>query len=175
MGDKAEFHELFVASQRRLFAYILTVLPRIEDAREVFQNTCVVILNKSDQYVPGTDFARWACQIAHFEICNYRRKRQRELLVLDSQVLDSLALKQFQDWDEADRRQAALQRCLGRLSEADRQLIEARYRRNIPARQLAAELSRPEDTVYKALQRIRHRLQRCIEASLRIEEHANGE
>src|SRR5689334_1282086 len=90
MGSIEEFHELFVANQRRLFLFILTILPRVEDAREVFQNTCVVILNKSGEFVSGTDFASWACQIAHFEICNYRRKRQRELLLLDNQFLDSL-------------------------------------------------------------------------------------
>src|SRR4051812_17278070 len=166
MGSTTEFHELFVANQRRLFAFILTVVPRIEDAREVFQNTCVVVLNKSDQYVAGTDFARWGCQIAHFEICNYRRKRQRELLIFDNDVLDSLASKQLQNWADADRRKAALQRCLARLCDTDRQLIEARYRGNVTSRQLAAELCRPEDTVYKALQRIRHRLQHCIEACL---------
>ena len=174
MGSTTEFHELFVANQRRLFAFILTVVPRIEDAREIFQNTCVVVLNKSDEFVTGTDFARWVCQIAHFEICNYRQKRQRELLILDNNVLDSLASKQLNNWGEADQRKAALERCLARLNESDRQLIEARYRRNITSRQLAAELSRPEDTVYKRrCQRIRHRLQQCIEACLCSEERRN--
>lgn len=169
-----DFIELFVANQRRVFGYVLTALPRMEDAREVFQATCIVLLNKASQYTPGTDFARWACQIAYFEICNYRRKRHRDLMILDSQVLDTLASKQVENWDQAERRARALEVCLSRLSQQDRELIKARYQRDVTARQLAADLSRPADTVYKALRRIRRRLQYCIEKALAREEHIDG-
>jgi len=170
-----EFQQLFIANQRRIFGYILTLLPRIDDAREVFQNTCVVLLKKADQFVHGTEFTHWACQIAYFEVCNFRRKRQRELLVLDNEVLDSLMSKQLSSTrDGGEHRQAALKQCLARLSPQDIQLIQARYSKNLTARQLAKELSRPEDSVYKALRRIRRRLQHCIECIERVLEHGAG-
>lgn len=169
-GMDADFHELFAENQRRVFGYILTLLPRIDDAKEVFQSTSVIVLKKAEQYEKGTDFAKWACQIAHFEVCNYRRKRHKEFLVLDSEVLDSLAAKQATGVELEDRRGAVLKQCLGKLKPRDRQLIEARYRRNVTARQLANELSRPADNVYKALQRIRQNLQQCIERTLAAED-----
>ena len=169
-GADADFHDLFVENQRRVFGYILTLLPKLDDAKEVFQATSVVIFKKADQFVQGTDFAKWACQIAHFEVCNYRRKRHKEFLVLDTEVLESIAAKQAAGVENVDYRQAALRQCLGKLNADDRQLIEARYRRNVTARQLAAEMSRPADNVYKALQRIRRRLQQCIERTLAAEE-----
>jgi RNA polymerase sigma-70 factor, ECF subfamily len=160
---REEFHQLFIENQHRVFAYILTVLPRVDDAREVFQSTCLILLNKADQFEPGTSFVKWACQIAHFEVCNYRRRRQREFLVIEDQVLESLLAKQLAQLEQIGNRQEALRLCLDRLPSQDRQLIDARYQRNITARQLARELGRPEDTVYKALRRIRSRLQQCIE------------
>lgn len=166
-----EFHDLFMKNQRRIFGYILTLLPRLDDANEVFQSTSVVIFRKADQFVQGTEFAKWACQIAHFEVCNYRRKRHAKLLVLDTEVLDSLAAKQMASAAADNRRQAALQSCLSKLRKSDRQLIEERYRRNVTARQLAAEMSRPADSVYKALRRIRGRLQQCIDRTLGSEDH----
>jgi RNA polymerase sigma-70 factor (ECF subfamily) len=166
----AEFHDLFVENQRRVFGYILTLLPRIDDAREVFQATSLVVFKKANQFERGTDFTKWACQIAHFEVCNYRRKKHKEFLVLDTEVLDTLAAKQVAGAEFEDRRSTVLKQCLGKLSSSDRQLIQARYRRNITARQLAVELSRPADGVYKALQRIRRGLQQCIERTLAAEE-----
>jgi RNA polymerase sigma-70 factor (ECF subfamily) len=166
----SDFHDVFVQNQRRVFCYILTLLPRIEDAKEVFQSTSLAVFKKADQFVPGTDFAKWACQIAYFEVCNYRRKQHTRFLVLDSEVLDSLAAKQWAGVEIEDRRQSALQNCLSKLNSRDRELLELRYRRNVTSRQLAAELSRPADSVYKALQRIRRRLQQCIERSLASED-----
>lgn len=171
-GADADFHELFVENQRRIFGYILTLLPKLEDAKEVFQTTSVVIFRKADQFVRGTDFPKWACQIAHFEVCNYRRKRQKEFLVLDTEVLETIAAKQAVSVENDEDRRAALRQCLGKLNADDCQLIEARYRRNVTSRQLAAEMSRPADNVYKALQRIRRRLQQCIERTMAAEERS---
>ena len=38
----------------------------------------MVILGKAAQFAAGTDFFRWACQIAKYEVYNYRRRRQAE-------------------------------------------------------------------------------------------------
>jgi RNA polymerase sigma-70 factor (ECF subfamily) len=171
-GAQVEFQRLFLENQRRVFGYILTLVPSLDDAREIFQNVCVVIFSKSGQFAAGTDFAKWACQIAHFEVFNYRRRRQKEGAWLSSDVLEALAAKRLEAAGELEARQAALQSCLGKMRPKDRELIETRYRRNLTSRNLAAELGRPADTVYKALRRIRRALYQCIERTLaREEEH----
>lgn len=164
-----EFHDLFMENRRRVFGYILTLLPKLEDAEEVYQAACVVILEKSEQFKTGTDFAKWACQIAHFEVLNYRRRKHREFMVLDGAVLEAMAARQLAAIEGEDLRQTALQGCLGKLNKNDRKLIESRYRRNVTTRQLAAEISRPAENVYKSLQRIRRQLQQCIERTLAAE------
>jgi RNA polymerase sigma-70 factor (ECF subfamily) len=169
-GAQVEFHRLFLENQRRVFGYILTLVPSLDDAREIFQNACVVIFAKSGQFTAGTDFAKWACQIAHFEVFNYRRRRQKEGAWLSTDVLGALASKRLEAAGELDARAAALQTCLNKMRPKDRELIETRYRRNQTSRSLAVELGRPIDTVYKALRRIRQSLYECIERTLAREE-----
>lgn len=169
-GSQLEFQRLFVENQRRIFGYILTLVPSSDDAQEIFQNVCVVIFSKADQFVAGTDFAKWACQIAHYEVYSYRRRRQEKGAWLSTEVLDSLAAKRHDAADELEARYSALRSCLGKLRTSDRKLIESRYRRDITARDLAIELGRPIDTIYKALRRIRRSLYACIERTLAREE-----
>jgi RNA polymerase sigma-70 factor (ECF subfamily) len=81
MGNSLD-HDVFtthlMAVQRRLYAYILTILPNLSDADDVLQDTNAVLLRKRTQFVAGTEFGAWACRVAYFEVLALRRKRQRE-------------------------------------------------------------------------------------------------
>lgn len=164
--EQAEFHRLFVQSQRRIFGYILTLLPRLTDAEEVFQQSCVIILGKATQFAPGTDFVAWACQIAKFEVYNYRRRRQGERLHFNDALLDRIAACRIQKSDLLEQELDALRGCVHKLPPSDRHLIQEQYKRKITSRMLAAELGRPTNSVYKAIQRIRRRLRDCVEKVL---------
>jgi RNA polymerase sigma-70 factor (ECF subfamily) len=163
---RSEFHRLFVENQRRLFGFVLTLLPRIDEAEEVFQNICVVLLGKFDAFEPGTSFIRWACQIAKYEVLNYRRRSRRDHLVFTENEVELLAERRLELEPELDSRRTALRQCLQKLRPEDRRLVQARYAGNCNARVAAERLHMQENTVYKALQRIRRALRRCIDATL---------
>ena len=169
--DQTEFHRLFVQSQRRIFGYILTLLPRLADAEEVFQQTCVIILSKAVQFHPGTDFVGWACRIAQYEVYNYRRRQQGERLHFDDALLDRISACRLQKEEFLEEELDALCRCVAKLSASDRHLIQEQYRRRITSRVLAAELGRPANSVYKAIRRIRRKLRECVEKVLSQEAH----
>jgi len=57
-----------------------------------------------------------------------------------------------------------------KLSDRDRQLVLQRYTEKINSRQLASRIGRPENTVYKALSRIRRLLMECVDHVLRVED-----
>lgn len=172
--DQTEFHRLFVQGQRRIFGHILTLLPRMSDAEEVFQQTCVIILGKANQFAPGTDFVRWACQIAQFEVYNYRRRLSGERVRFNDALLDQIAARRLERGDLLEAELDAMRGCVDKLSPVDRQLIQKRYAERITSRALATELGRPSNTVYKAIQRIRRMLRDCIEKALSRDEHAQG-
>ena len=80
-------------------------------------NVNVVIWQKAANYVEGTDFWRWASQIAYFEVLTYRKRRGRDRLVFDDDLLASVAVEADRQmaWIDADlvasaplRREAAL-------------------------------------------------------------------
>lgn len=174
--DQSGFHHLFVQNQRRVFGYILTLLPRLADAEEVFQQTCVVILGKSAQFTPGTDFARWACQIAQYEVYNYRRRQQGlgQRMFLSDDLLDKIATRRLENGELLEVELEALRRCVEILPPVDQHLIRERYARKITSRALAAELGRPANTVYKAIQRIRRALRHCVERAVMAQSRAKG-
>src|SRR5260221_10163530 len=65
---------LITRHQRQVFAYIYTLVPDRHDAEDLLQETSVVICEKFDEFVPGTDFVAWACQIAWWRGCFTREK-----------------------------------------------------------------------------------------------------
>jgi RNA polymerase sigma-70 factor, ECF subfamily len=164
------FHRLFLSNQRRLFGYILTLLPRMEEAEEVLQDASVIILSKAADFRPGTDFLCWACQIAKFEVFNYRRRHQGERLRMTDAALDAVADRRLAEREHLETRHRALWECLERLPPRDRSLIEARYAEKTTSRALAVKLGMIENTVYKALGRIRRALRVCIERKVAQED-----
>ncbi len=160
--------------QRRLYAYILTLLPNLADADDVLQDTNAVLLRKREEYTAGTEFGAWACRVAYFEVLALCKKRQRErsrVLFADQDLLDNLA-------DEAEGRFAAadqalltrLERCIKKLSPLHRQLIRLRYGNNLLSDEIAENLVRSASAVRQLLYRIRIRLLKCLQENATTEE-----
>ena len=57
---------LLTQHQRRIFAYIYTLVPNRTDAEDILQETSLIICEKFHDFKPGTDFVAWACQIAYW-------------------------------------------------------------------------------------------------------------
>src|SRR5262245_41559176 len=71
-GDRPEkvkqFLRLFLKNERRLYAYVLTLLPNRTDAEDVLQEATLVLWDKFDDEHPPDDFAAWGCRIAYFKV-----------------------------------------------------------------------------------------------------------
>src|SRR3712207_5862982 len=71
------FLRLFLQNERRLYAYILTLLPHRADADDVLQDVSVVMWDKFDDTHPPDDFVAWGCRVAYFKVLDFYKKRQR--------------------------------------------------------------------------------------------------
>src|SRR3954471_10128650 len=90
--EQDRFVEQFVRCQDRVYAYIVTLLPNRNDAEEVFQQTSMALWKKWPQYDASRDFVRWACGMAHLEVCNFLRKHAgRSTVGLSEDVLLEVA------------------------------------------------------------------------------------
>jgi RNA polymerase sigma-70 factor (ECF subfamily) len=155
---------MVIDAQRRLNAYILTLVPNLADADDVLQETNATLLRKQVEFELGTHFWPWACRVAYFEVLAFRRRRQRDRLAcgFDDELLSQLGADAVAHFGNLDERLSALDDCMGRLTMKDRDLIHLRYCQQQDARQIAGRLGRTVRAVYQALYRIRNDLAQCV-------------
>jgi RNA polymerase sigma-70 factor (ECF subfamily) len=172
LTDRTEqFLTLFNRHQRQIYGFVRSMLARLEDAEEVFQETSVAMWRSFDQFQEGTNALAWARQIAKNRVLAFCKKRRRDPLMLSPEAIEALA--QAGEEDKAGvARSAALANCMRRLAPSDREIIAARYGSKATTVQVAKDLGRPLNTIYKALQRIRRSLLLCVERTLAREELA---
>ncbi len=163
-----EFIHLFTRHQRQLYLLILAQLGKLQDAEEALQETNVVILSKHHQFVPGTNFFAWAAQVAHYEVLKSRQRKQRDRLRFSDEFVDAVATEMESQVDLEFRREA-LQDCLGKLRDKDRDLIRRRYQPGGSGRDEAQHLGRPANSLYQSIGRIRRTLFECIRRRLTTE------
>ena len=156
--------------QDRLYAYIRALVFDVDAAREILQETNVVMLAKAAEPAAEENFDAWACKVAYYEVLSYRRDRARDRLELfDERLLEQVAARAEEVGRHADRRSRALEACLDGLPSRQRELISARYGSSGTVKSLAEHFGRPARTLATQLFRIRQQLLDCIERRLQGE------
>src|SRR5438552_2043418 len=138
------FLRLFLQNERRLYAYILTLLPHRADVDDVLQEASLVMWDKFDERRPPDDFAAWGCRIAYFKVLDFYKKSRRSRVCFSQALLERLgetAVEQAATLQLDDRREA-LAACLEKLSTRDRDLLARRFAAGATTRSAAAEVGR---------------------------------
>jgi len=167
--SREPFVQLLAKHEPAVRAFIFSLLPNWADAEEVMQDTSLVIWRKFDQFVPGTNFLRWACRIAELEVRRFRSKKHRDRLRFGDPTLEQIASIQIEESDLLDLRRRALVDCVKRLNDRDRSLLASRYVDNVPGKKIATEKGQLVETIYKRLQRIRRRLYDCVSRAVAVD------
>ena len=102
------------------------------------QETNAVLWRKRSEYVPGTNFFAWACNVAFYEACKARKKRRRKVPVFSDVFLQGVMPELAAAVEAADPLLATLQDCVQRLSLHDRELIQRRDDDGATVRSVAA-------------------------------------
>src|SRR5262245_2809137 len=173
-GKSKRFLRLFLQNERRLYAYILTLLPNRADADDVLQEASLVMWDKFDEDSPPADFAAWGCRIAYFKVLDFCKKRQRSRVLFSQPVLERLAETAAEQAAalQLDERREALAGCLEKLRPRDRDLLAHRFAEGATVQSTAAHDGRSVDAVYKALAKIRQTLFDCVTRTIAIGRHA---
>ena len=158
----ARFLRLYTRHQHSILAYIFTLVANRADAEDLLQETSVVLWEKFDQFEPDTDFVAWACRVAFLKVLNHRRQSARADLLLEDDLLETLAARTLQLAPQLEQRRQALADCISRLAERDRQMILARYEPGGGVQRAAEVSGRSLGATYKALYRIRKALFDCV-------------
>lgn len=168
-AQQQQFVQLMAVHQRRIYAYILTLIANRSDADDILQQTCVVLWSKFDTFDLDTNFAAWACRIAYFEVQAFRRQKT-PLVNLDDKLLEMISDRTVARSAELDLRYEALAGCVGDLGDADRDLLRRRYTDDATVPEVASDIGRPTQGLYKSYHRIHRWLLECIQRRLAQEE-----
>jgi len=166
--DRADqnFVTLFLRHQRRIFGFILTVLPDPDAADEVFQETSLILWSKAERFDPTGDFVRWAVGIAVNVIRNRRAKRRGDRLLFDDDLIDRIAEARCERGDEFDDRRRALNGCLGKLEPDDRAFVTRCSSARGEIGRIADETGRTGNSLHQRLHRLRRALLECVRRTM---------
>ncbi len=75
-----EFVQHLTASQSALYAFVVALIGRTDEANDVLQETNMKLCKRADKYDPQQPFLRWAYVFARFEVMAWRKRQQRSRL-----------------------------------------------------------------------------------------------
>ena len=160
------FVQLLGQSQRRIFLFVMSMVPNWNDAEEIIQETNLLLWREFDHFEPGTNFAAWACQVALYQVLAWRKRQQRDRVRFSPAFLEAIAEEATAEADWLEDRSRALAHCIEKLPERHRILLRCRYNEGRAIDAIGQELGRSADAIYRTLSRIRHSLYNCVTESL---------
>ncbi len=163
------FLRLYQANERRIYGFILALVPDWSEAEDLLQETTMVMWSKFETFELGTDFAAWAMRIARYRVMNYRKKKRHQKVLFSDEVVEALEGRARTATVQLDAFRDALRECLQKLPGRDRELVHLRYEYDATTKSVAERLGRGLDAVYKALNRIHVQLFHCVRRTLAME------
>ena len=166
--EMSHFVKQLTDAQPSIRAFIVSLMPGSPDVNDVLQDTNVVIWEKLSSYQPGSNFKAWSFTIAKNKVKAQLNKNKRNLSpVLDEEILNIICDTWHQGTEEqVSSKQIALDRCLSRLDNSSKVLIEARYTNTSSLEDHARRLGTTGQSIRVQLYRIREKLRTCVNSRL---------
>ena len=163
-----EVIRILLNDRQRLCSVAYVVVTDFPKAEDLFQDLVVKAVQRIEQFNDEEHLHRWGtAAIRNAAIDQVRQSKTR------SQILSALAYEKLEarqaHIDEgllANERRDALQVCVDRLSEKERQLLHRRYERGESGEELAQALGISVDAIYKRLSRLHRDLRLAVQKEL---------
>ena len=103
------FVEMFTANQSQLYNYIYSQTGRVDQAKDILQETNRKLWQLREEFDYRREFLPWAFTVAYNQVRAFRSKTKRERLVFqDDEVVHAIANEQVTWNRQSDDRGAAL-------------------------------------------------------------------
>ncbi len=158
-----QFVTLLIKNQNRVFRFLMTLVPRREDAEDLLQQTSVTLWKSREKYDPSSgEFSSWACAIAHNHVRNFRRKENTRRNILTAEIERMLIDTRAVHSSLMDEWHQALGVCIDKLTPHQRKIVKECYRENSTIKDAAVGSGKSPNAIYKILRGIRSILHDCI-------------
>lgn len=154
----------------RIWSYIFSIVRDYHLSEDVLQEVCLFLVNSSDKFDSSRAFLPWALGIARNKSYEAIRKNQRQGTLLEDNILKKLQETISNINREENVRLEALQKCLGQISQENRELMTMKYVQRLSAEKIAGMINRSRTATFSLLQRIRTSLAGCINKGMTSEQ-----
>jgi RNA polymerase sigma-70 factor (ECF subfamily) len=168
--DKAELFIVQLSGiERSLALYVMTLVPRPQDAEDILQQSKLVMWRCFDQFQPGTNFGAWARKIAFHQVLTYRKRQKKNQLQVSDEFLEIIASEVESNDEALEVQRQLLTQCMAKLDAEHRQILNLRYHEGAEIEDIAEQTQKTEGAVYRLLSRIRKNLHECVTRSIKKE------
>jgi len=157
-----EFVQHLVREERALLRFVMGLVPCMEEARDVVQETTALLWERRAEFDRARPFLPWACGFARMKVREFARRRARWHFLEDDEWVALLERRRAELEPELDARREWLRWCLEKLGEPQRALITGYYFDELAVPELGERTGRSAEAVYKFLQRLRRALFDCV-------------
>lgn len=165
-----QFLSLYNGHYRQLYFFAKTLVPTEGHAEDVLQEASLAMWKKFVHFKKDTNFLAWACQIIRIEVAYWYRKKKRERIFFEEELVNVIAERWIQrEWENTSSQQDALLECVKKLTPRLKKLLQDRYFNNMKPDKIAEQSRQRLDAVYQQLCRLRRFLRVCIVEKLNAE------
>ena len=158
-----DFLRLHAKHEPQIRAFVRAGVQNNESVAEVMQEASIVAWQKfSDLKNPDSDFGKWMCVIARYEILKHRQTKARDRMILNQSIVEKITDEALDDSNIRERYLATLDQCLGKLSRANSSLLISAYDPSQSIKTIAKSLKKTPDALYQKLRRLRLKLTECM-------------
>ena len=157
--------------QGDFFGYILSLCGNYNEAKDILQESNLVIIRKISTFERGTSFRAWCFTICRFQVMAHRKKKSRDRLVFSDNTFNDIASA----WgdlskEEKEAKFEMLDDCISKLPEKQQQIIRKKYFKGLSLKDIAKDISSNENSISQALFRARKNLIECVHLLVRNKE-----
>lgn len=164
-----QFLRLYAEHEVALHTFVRSLLPTRQEASEVMQDVIVALWQG---FSSAEEFRPWAFGVARNVARMHLRRRVRDRHVFDDELVNRLADMAVHQEPQHLTEREALESCLQKLPQSQKELVLAAYTKGTRMDDLATRRGQTPMSLYKLLHRIRQALLDCVERTLSQEEPA---
>ena len=164
--------KLALACRGDLMAYARSLCGNYASADDVVQEAMLVVARKYDQFEDGSSMLAWCRSIVRIEVLRLKQRQRRDTS-LARRLLDDAVGAAFDEFqpdrqsDDSDSWREALERCLQRVPQQGRRVLDARFVDDLSYQQIGERVGMSLEAVRKSLFRVRKQVRACVETSLK--------
>lgn len=157
----------FYANQGKIRGYVFSATRDYHATEDILQEVAIVVAKKASTYDAERPALPWFMGIARNQIQRHYRAKGKAANNVSYELLeDFVPLFSSYESEEISERQVALKKCVDKLPEKQKRIMQMRYVEELDCSQISNAIGRSIQGIYGLLKRMKVGLKKCVEFQL---------